>query len=233
MTSPSMEAMNKKTEKSDQTCSWEDRIKERPASCHIKPSGDAGLTSRMIIIDTYGDWKAPGGGTFSGEDPTKVDRSAAYICRQMAKSVVASGLNARCRRVVVGLVQLSYAIGVAKPLPLFVDDVTNVFKVEFDCRPSAIAQSLALREPKYQETAAYCHFGRQPEIRRHQTLQGGESEVSAALKAATSSPNGYIFEELRNFIRAFRGTQSYNECLKLFADAFDNSMTSTLSTTCF
>ena len=77
----------------------------------------------------------------------------------MAKSVVASGLSARC------LVQLSYAIGVAKPLPLFVDDVTNVLKIEFDCRPSAIAQSLALREPKYQETAAYCHFGRQPKTR--------------------------------------------------------------------
>ena len=75
----------------------------------------------------------------------------------MAKSVVTSGLDARC------LVQLSYAIGVAKPLPLFVDDVTNVFKVEFDCRPSAIAQSLALREPEYHETAAYSHFGRQPD----------------------------------------------------------------------
>ena len=86
-----------------------------------------------------------------------MDRSAAYICHQMAKSVVTSGLDARC------LVQLSYAIGVAKPLPLFVDDVTNVLKIEFDCRPSAIAQSLALREPKYHETAAYCHFGRQPE----------------------------------------------------------------------
>ena len=100
-----------------------------------------------------------------------MDRSAAYICRQMAKSVVASGLSARC------LVQLSYAIGVAKPLPLFVetygsekgelsvDDVTNILKIEFDCRPGAIAQSLALRKPKYQETAENCHFGRQPETR--------------------------------------------------------------------
>merc|ERR1712209_217753 len=93
-----------------------------------------------------------------GKDPTKVDRSAAYICRQMAKS----------------LVKLSYAIGVAKPLSLFVetygteqggftaDDITNVIKINFDCRPGAIAVSLALREPKYQETAAYCHFGREP-----------------------------------------------------------------------
>jgi len=132
------------------------------------PQGDAGLTGRKIIIDTYGGWGAHGGGAFSGKDPTKVDRSAAYICRQMAKSVVKGGLSKRC------LVQLSYAIGVAKPLSLFVetygtecgsltpDDITNVLKIEFDCRPGAIAQSLALREPKYKVTAAYCHFGRQP-----------------------------------------------------------------------
>merc|ERR1719436_251445 len=131
------------------------------------PQGDAGLTGRKIIIDTYGGWGAHGGGAFSGKDPTKVDRSAAYVCRQMAKSVVKSGL---CKR---ALVQLSYAIGVAKPLSLFVetygteqaeltpDDITNIIKIVFDCRPGAIAQSLALREPKYQETAAYCHFGRQ------------------------------------------------------------------------
>merc|ERR1712088_769327 len=132
------------------------------------PQGDAGLTGRKIIIDTYGGWGAHGGGAFSGKDPTKVDRSAAYICRQMAKSVVKSGL---CKR---ALVQLSYAIGIAKPLSLFVetygteqgkltaDDITNIIKLEFDCRPGAIAMSLALREPKYQETAAYCHFGREP-----------------------------------------------------------------------
>merc|ERR1711883_15773 len=132
------------------------------------PQGDAGLTGRKIIIDTYGGWGAHGGGAFSGKDPTKVDRSAAYICRQMAKSIVKSGLSKRA------LVQLSYAIGVAKPLSLFVetygsecgkltaDDITNIVKIEFDCRPGAIAVALALREPKYQETAAYCHFGRQP-----------------------------------------------------------------------
>merc|ERR1712072_318261 len=132
------------------------------------PQGDAGLTGRKIIIDTYGGWGAHGGGAFSGKDPTKVDRSAAYICRQMAKSVVKSGL---CKR---ALVQLSYAIGVAKPLSLFVEtygteqggltssDVTNIVKITFDCRPGAIAQSLALREPKYQETVAYGHFGREP-----------------------------------------------------------------------
>merc|ERR1711972_1058527 len=131
------------------------------------PQGDAGLTGRKIIIDTYGGWGAHGGGAFSGKDPTKVDRSAAYICRQMAKSEVKSGL---CKR---ALVQLSYAIGVAKPLSLFLEtygteqgklsaeDITNVLKIEFDCRPGAIAMALALREPKYQETAAYCHFGRE------------------------------------------------------------------------
>merc|ERR1712038_1104907 len=131
------------------------------------PQGDAGLTGRKIIIDTYGGWGAHGGGAFSGKDPTKVDRSAAYICRQMAKSVVKSGL---CKR---ALVQLSYAIGVAKPLSLFVEtygteqgrltpqDITDIIKIEFDCRPGAIAVSLQLREPKYQETAAYCHFGRE------------------------------------------------------------------------
>merc|ERR1711927_8410 len=132
------------------------------------PQGDAGLTGRKIIIDTYGGWGAHGGGAFSGKDPTKVDRSAAYICRQMAKSVVKSGL---CKR---ALVQLSYAIGVAKPLSLFVEtygteqhgltstDITNIIKMNFDCRPGAIAVGLALREPKYQESAAYCHFGRDP-----------------------------------------------------------------------
>jgi len=132
------------------------------------PQGDAGLTGRKIIIDTYGGWGAHGGGAFSGKDPTKVDRSAAYACRQMAKSVVKSGL---CKR---ALVQLSYAIGVAKPLSLFVEtygteqgtltaeDITNVVKINFDCRPGALAVSLALREPKYQESAAYCHFGRAP-----------------------------------------------------------------------
>merc|ERR1712038_602523 len=132
------------------------------------PQGDAGLTGRKIIIDTYGGWGAHGGGAFSGKDPTKVDRSAAYICRQMAKSVVRSGL---CKR---ALVQLSYAIGVGKPLSLFVEtygteqgrltpqDITDIIKIEFDCRPGAIAVALQLREPKYQETAAYCHFGREP-----------------------------------------------------------------------
>merc|ERR1711912_34775 len=167
------------------------------------PQGDAGLTGRKIIIDTYGGWGAHGGGAFSGKDPTKVDRSAAYICRQMAKSVVKSGL---CKR---ALVQLSYAIGVAKPLSLFVEtygteqgaltavDITNIIKIAFDCRPGAIAVSLALREPKYQETAAYCHFGREPvtkngikffewenakDLKKYKGMKS--AEVDAALKAS-------------------------------------------------
>merc|ERR1711972_526481 len=167
------------------------------------PQGDAGLTGRKIIIDTYGGWGAHGGGAFSGKDPTKVDRSAAYVCRQMTKSVVKSGL---CKR---ALVQLSYAIGVAKPLSLFVeaygteqgaltsDDITNAIKIEFDCRPGAIAVSLALREPKYQETAAYCHFGREPyttdgkkffewenakDMSKYATMSS--AEVATALKAS-------------------------------------------------
>merc|ERR1711912_1297 len=187
MTAPSMEEMNKLiVEEVIKETLRETILKNGQAAItlfgdhthlHINPSGkfiiggpqgDAGLTGRKIIIDTYGGWGAHGGGAFSGKDPTKVDRSAAYICRQMAKSVVKSGLSARA------LVQLSYAIGVAKPLSLFVetygtekngltaDDITNILKIEFDARPGAIAVSLALREPKYQETAAYCHFGRDP-----------------------------------------------------------------------
>merc|ERR550532_2047835 len=186
-TAPSMEEMNKAiVEEVIKATLSEIKLKNgQPAltlfgdftHLHINPSGkfiiggpqgDAGLTGRKIIIDTYGGWGAHGGDAFSGKDPTKVDRSAAYICRQMAKSVVKSGL---CKR---ALVQLSYAIGVAKPLSLFVEtygteqgvlsaeDITNVIKIAFDCRPGAIAMSLALREPKYQETAAYCHFGREP-----------------------------------------------------------------------
>merc|ERR1712021_143513 len=132
------------------------------------PQGDAGLTGRKTIIDTYGGWGAHGGGAFSGKDPTKVDRSAAYACRWMAKSVVKAGL---CKR---ACVQLSYAIGVAKPLSIFVETygtekegltaklITDIVKINFDCRPGALARDLSLREPKYNKTAAYCHFGREP-----------------------------------------------------------------------
>jgi S-adenosylmethionine synthetase len=223
MTAPSMEDMNKLiVEKVIKETLKEITLKSgKPAltlfgdhtHLHINPSGkfiiggpqgDAGLTGRKIIIDTYGGWGAHGGGAFSGKDPTKVDRSAAYICRQMAKSVVKSGL---CKR---ALVQLSYAIGVAKPLSLFVEtygteqgalsavDITNVIKIEFDCRPGAISLSLALREPKYQETAAYCHFGRQPvtkngikffEWENAKDLSKYKSMNSAQVEAALKSSN--------------------------------------------
>jgi len=222
MTAPSMEDMNKAiVEKVIKATLAEIKLKSGAAALslygdhthlHINPSGkfiiggpqgDAGLTGRKIIIDTYGGWGAHGGGAFSGKDPTKVDRSAAYICRQMAKSVVKSGL---CKR---ALVQLSYAIGVAKPLSLFLEtygteqgklsaeDITNVLKIEFDCRPGAIATTLALREPKYQETAAYCHFGREPytkdgkkffewenakDVKKYASMDS--AQVTAALKAS-------------------------------------------------
>jgi len=132
------------------------------------PDGDAGLTGRKIIIDTYGGWGAHGGGAFSGKDPTKVDRSGAYICRQAAKSIVASGLARRA------IVQLSYAIGVAEPLSVFVDsygtgkvsddEILKKLKAGFDFRPGMIGKNLELKRggnKRYQTTAAYGHFGRE------------------------------------------------------------------------
>merc|ERR1712003_200622 len=157
------------------------------------PQGDAGLTGRKIIIDTYGGWGAHGGGAFSGKDPTKVDRSAAYICRQMAKSVVKTGL---CKR---ALVQLSYAIGVAKPLSLFVETygtekealtaaaITDIVKLEFDCRPGALARDLQLREPKYNKTAAYRHFGREPFVEGGKKFFSWESPVDLSKYSSMSA----------------------------------------------
>jgi len=128
------------------------------------PQGDAGLTGRKIIVDSYGGWGAHGGGAFSGKDPTKVDRSAAYAARWVAKSIVAAGLAARC------IVQLSYAIGVAQPLSIYVDtyntasksdvELVNIIKRNFDLRPGAIIKALDLKKPIYQSTACYGHFGR-------------------------------------------------------------------------
>lgn len=131
------------------------------------PQGDAGLTGRKIIVDTYGGYGRHGGGAFSGKDPTKVDRSASYAARYVAKNIVAAGLAKRCE------VQLAYAIGVAKPLSIYVDtfgtgkvsDDTLVKLVEkhFDLRPAAIIKELDLRRPIYKQVAAYGHFGR-PEL---------------------------------------------------------------------
>lgn len=128
------------------------------------PQGDAGLTGRKIIIDTYGGWGAHGGGAFSGKDPSKVDRSGAYAARWIAKSVVAAEL---CDR---ALVQVSYAIGVAEPLSVYIDtygtnkrpegEILAIIKKNFDLRPWAIQKELNLRRPIYQKTAAFGHFGR-------------------------------------------------------------------------
>jgi S-adenosylmethionine synthetase len=128
------------------------------------PHGDAGLTGRKIIIDTYGGWGAHGGGAFSGKDPTKVDRSAAYMMRLVAKSLVKSGLCRRC------LCQVSYAIGVAEPLSVNVDtygtgtkteaELVEIVKRNFDLRAGCIGRDLNLKRPIYQKTAAYGHFGR-------------------------------------------------------------------------
>ena len=128
------------------------------------PHGDSGLTGRKIIVDTYGGYARHGGGAFSGKDPTKVDRSAAYAARYVAKNIVAAGLADRCE------VQLSYAIGVARPTSVFVDTfgtgkltderLVEIIRENFDLRPAGIIKMLDLRRPIYRQTAAYGHFGR-------------------------------------------------------------------------
>jgi S-adenosylmethionine synthetase len=131
------------------------------------PDGDAGLTGRKIIVDTYGGAAPHGGGAFSGKDPSKVDRSAAYVSRYLAKNIVASKIADKC------LIQLAYAIGVSKPLSIYVDlfdndeeknkHVEKLIKDNFDLSPRGIREMLALNKPIYQKTAAYGHFGREPE----------------------------------------------------------------------
>ncbi len=142
-------------------------------TCHINPTGkfviggpqgDAGLTGRKIIVDTYGGAASHGGGAFSGKDPSKVDRSAAYMCRYIAKNVVAAGLSDKCQ------VQLAYAIGIAEPVSLYVDtfgtgkiDDTQIEKIicnTFDMTPEGIIKEFDLKRPIYRKTAAYGHFGR-------------------------------------------------------------------------
>ena len=147
---------------------WNDKI-----TIHVNPTGkfeiggphgDAGLTGRKIIVDTYGGLGRHGGGAFSGKDPSKVDRSACYMCRYIAKNVVASGLADKCE------VQVAYAIGVANPVSLMIntfetgklpdEDIENIVRKHFDMRPSAIIEQLDLKRPFYRKTAAYGHFGR-------------------------------------------------------------------------
>ncbi|MDN5201549.1 methionine adenosyltransferase [Fulvivirgaceae bacterium BMA10] len=144
------------------------------------PHGDTGLTGRKIIVDTYGGKGAHGGGAFSGKDPSKVDRSAAYATRHIAKNMVAAGVADEI------LVQVSYAIGVAKPMGIFVDtfgtshvdlnngEIAKKIGEIFDMRPQAIEQRLKLREPIYSDTAAYGHMGRRPEIKKISLQSNGE-----------------------------------------------------------
>ncbi|MEC8025457.1 MAG: methionine adenosyltransferase [Myxococcota bacterium] len=129
------------------------------------PKGDCGLTGRKIIVDTYGGWGRHGGGAFSGKDPSKVDRSAAYFSRYVAKNVVAAGLASECE------VQVAYAIGVARPMNVYVNTfgtgrlederIASIISDQFDFRPQAIIQTLDLLRPIYRQTAAYGHFGRE------------------------------------------------------------------------
>jgi len=157
---------------------WNDKIK-----IHINPTGkfeiggphgDSGLTGRKIIVDTYGGQGRHGGGAFSGKDPSKVDRSACYMCRYIAKNIVAAGLAEKCE------VQVAYAIGVPEPVSLMVntfetgkipeEDIENLVRKHFDLRPSAIIAHLNLKRPIYKKTAAYGHFGRnEPEFEWEKT----------------------------------------------------------------
>ncbi|MCE2929139.1 MAG: methionine adenosyltransferase [Candidatus Caenarcaniphilales bacterium] len=157
------------------------------------PQGDAGLTGRKIIVDTYGGYARHGGGAFSGKDPTKVDRSAAYAARHAAKNIVAAGLATKCE------IQLSYAIGVARPTSVFVDTfgtglvddykITEIVNKVFDFRPYSIIQNFKLREmPKlnggrfYQDVAAYGHFGR-PDLKLPWEALDKVSELKSSLEA--------------------------------------------------
>jgi S-adenosylmethionine synthetase len=152
---------------------WNDQIKIyiNPTGKFVigGPHGDAGLTGRKIIVDTYGGFGRHGGGAFSGKDPSKVDRSASYMCRYIAKNLVAAGLADRCE------VQLAYAIGVAEPVSLYVNtfgsgkipekEIEELVRKNFDMKPSGIISQLNLKRPIYRKTAAYGHFGRnEPEF---------------------------------------------------------------------
>jgi S-adenosylmethionine synthetase len=155
------------------------------------PMGDTGLTGRKIIVDTYGGMGRHGGGAFSGKDPTKVDRSAAYMARYIAKNIVAAGLADRCE------VQLAYAIGVAEPVSVLVETfgtgkisetkLTELVRKNFELTPKKIIESLNLRRPIYQKTAAYGHFGRNdPDFTWEATDKAATLAEQAGLKAAAA-----------------------------------------------
>jgi S-adenosylmethionine synthetase len=151
--------------------------------------GDTGLTGRKIIVDTYGGMGRHGGGAFSGKDPTKVDRSAAYMARYIAKNIVASGLADKAE------VQLAYAIGVAEPVSVLVEtfgtgklssaELTKLVRKNFSLNPKGIIESLNLRRPIFQKTAAYGHFGRnEPEFTWEATDKAAALAAQAGVKAA-------------------------------------------------
>ena len=151
------------------------------------PVGDCGLTGRKIIVDTYGGWARHGGGAFSGKDPSKVDRSAAYAARYVAKNIVAAGLARQCQ------IQVAYAIGVAQPMNITVytegtgvipdEKIAELVREFFDLRPKGIIQMLDLLRPIYQKTAAYGHFGREePEFTWEATTQAAALRAAAGLK---------------------------------------------------
>jgi S-adenosylmethionine synthetase len=157
------------------------------------PMGDSGLTGRKIIVDTYGGAAPHGGGAFSGKDPTKVDRSAAYAARWVAKNVVAAGLADRCQ------IQVAYAIGVAHPLSVLIDTfgteaipvprIEELVREHFDLRPAAILRDLDLRRPIYAKTAAYGHFGREDgDFTWERTDRADALREAAGLGAAASTP---------------------------------------------
>jgi S-adenosylmethionine synthetase len=157
------------------------------------PMGDTGLTGRKIIVDTYGGMGRHGGGAFSGKDPTKVDRSAAYMARYIAKNIVAAGLADRCE------VQLAYAIGVAEPVSVLVDTfgtgkldegaLVKLVRKNFQLTPKAIIESLNLRRPIYRKTAAYGHFGRinEPDFTWEATDKAAALKEQAAGKEAVAA----------------------------------------------
>jgi S-adenosylmethionine synthetase len=151
------------------------------------PHGDAGVTGRKIIVDTYGGAAPHGGGAFSGKDPTKVDRSACYMARYVAKNVVAAGLADRC------MVQLAYAIGVAEPVSVFIetfgtgqiadDKISDLVRAHFKLTPRGIIESLDLRRPIYKKTAAFGHFGRtDPEFTWERTDKAAVLRADGGLK---------------------------------------------------
>jgi S-adenosylmethionine synthetase len=157
------------------------------------PMGDSGLTGRKIIVDTYGGMGRHGGGAFSGKDPTKVDRSAAYMARYIAKNIVAAKLADRCE------VQLAYAIGVAEPVSVRVDTfgtgtvnddlLSDLVRANFQLTPKGIIESLNLRRPIYRKTAAYGHFGRtDPDFTWEATNKAGK--LAADAKAHQAEPVG-------------------------------------------